>query len=513
MSQCLSDHLAAAVKIVDAEMPVARSYSAACGLFSFPLPMSTKSYWGTPSLVSCGMFDIEKTIGIFRQGALDFDCKRMVLAQRKTGGERFEGQGFIRQLTDGTLISKIYVTEHNVKPFRDLETELGIQSGELYSDDVLYDLDATAHDGTRWTATRILPEFRWADSGMSVSVNSQMQSITAHLDLRQPQYYLRLHFFEEYEVPLNRMSEIEKDGDRWMVRDRAEFEACGSKFEVRKRDGSGDTIIRAVSEIPLPAAFSLRIQEALQYITAKSAIWRVRLEREGEELLLELASPWRKSPRTQFNPPISPVSIYFHQHGWRLFQKYLVYVVENTEGTYWNPLAYHLNSACEATGGSLDAWAVGISVAVEAVVSLIGVEGDEEKAGRLTILQDRMRRWFAEQSDFVDFSDRLNGLINAMSNKRPQDTLYALAGTGHVEKDYVKAWTYLRNKHVHPTTKDLNRPDPIDIQKLIDHIYRVEVLLRQVTFYLIGYEGPFTDYGVHGAGSFPAKQYPLKAVQ
>ena len=468
---------------------------------------------GSSSVVSCGMFDIDKIIDTFRQRALDLDCKRMVLVQRKTGGERFEGQGCIRQLTDGTLIFKIYVTEHNVKPFRDLETELGIRSGELYSDDMLYDLDATGRDGTRWTATRILPECHWDYSGISVSVNSQMQSIISHLELRQPQYYLRLHFFEEYEVPLNRTSEIEKEGNRWAVRDRAEFEACGSKFEVRKRDGSGDTIIKAVSASPLPAAFNLRIQEALQYITAKSAIWRVRLEREREELLLELASPQRKSPRTQFNPPISPVSIDFHQHGWRLFKKYLAYVVENTENTYWNPVAYHLNSACEATAGSLDAWAVGVSVAVEAVASLITVEGDQEKAERLAVLQHRTREWLAKQSDLVDFSDRVNGQINAMSNKRPQDTLYVLAETGHVEKDYVKAWSYLRNKHVHPTPKDLERPDQIDIQKLIDHIYRVEVLLRQLTFYLIGYKGPFTDYGVHGAGVFPAKQYPLKVVE
>jgi hypothetical protein len=44
------------------------------------------------------------------------------------------------------------------------------------------------------------------------------------------------------------------------------------------------------------------------------------------------------------------------------------------------------------------------------------------------------------------------------------------------------------------------------MQKLVDHIHKVEVLLRQLTFHLITYEGPFTDYGVH---TFPSKQYPL----
>jgi hypothetical protein len=99
-----------------------------------------------------------------------------------------------------------------------------------------------------------------------------------------------------------------------------------------------------------------------------------------------------------------------------------------------------------------------------------------------------------------------------MSNKRVRDTLHALAATGNVEKDYIKAWTRLRHPHVHPTIKDLKKPDQVDYQKLIDRIHRVEVLLRQLTFYLIGYEGPYTDYGVHGDQAFPSKQYPMKVA-
>jgi hypothetical protein len=47
------------------------------------------------------------------------------------------------------------------------------------------------------------------------------------------------------------------------------------------------------------------------------------------------------------------------------------------------------------------------------------------------------------------------------------------------------------------------------MQKLFDRIHEVEVLLRQLTFHLMEYEGPFTDYGVHG---YPSKQYPLLAT-
>jgi hypothetical protein len=47
------------------------------------------------------MLDIDETIDAFRCGALDIDCKRMVLAQHKESGERFEGQGYIRQADGG----------------------------------------------------------------------------------------------------------------------------------------------------------------------------------------------------------------------------------------------------------------------------------------------------------------------------------------------------------------------------------------------------------------------------
>src|ERR1700680_2597034 len=127
------------------------------------------------------MLDIDDTIDSFRRGTLDFDCKRRVLAQRKKGGERFEGQGYIRQATDGTLVFKIYVAQHNAEPLGHLQAMMGGKSGEIYGDDAFYDLETTGHDGTRWTAMRILPAPPWNASDRSVLVNGNMQSVSAHL--------------------------------------------------------------------------------------------------------------------------------------------------------------------------------------------------------------------------------------------------------------------------------------------------------------------------------------------
>jgi hypothetical protein len=450
---------------------------------------------------------IDEAIDAFRRGEIDIDCKRIVLCQNKEGGARFEGQGYIRQAADGTLEFKLYTIKYeNIRPLDDFDARLRAVAGRLRSDDTFYDLTAVGRDNSNWTAARILPRLHWDISDSSVLVTGQMQSIVAHLELPQPRPYLRLHFFEEYNVPLRFMSKAEIQGSEYMVRDRAEFDALGAKFEVRKREGSGDTVVEVTSDTAFPPAFHLRIQEALQYITARTAIWRVKLESESDKLLLEFASPWRKSARPQFSPPISPASRDFQSHAWQLFTRYLTYVVETARDTYWNPVAYHLYNACESSSNSIDASAVGVSVAVEAIVGLVQLPSDTAKADRLSLLQQRMRECLASQTGFSDLADRMRGLIDMMGSKRPQDTLYALAEMGGAERAYVDTWKNLRNRHVHPTLKDLKKPDIADYQRQFDNIYRVEVLLRQVTFHLIGYQGPFTDYG---AANFPSKQYPL----
>ncbi|MDE2514957.1 MAG: hypothetical protein KGL12_02920 [Rhodospirillales bacterium] len=453
------------------------------------------------------MFNVDETIDAFRRGALDIDCKHMVLTQHMEGGESFEGQGYIRQADSGVLIFKIYVARHNAKPLGHFEAMFSGGAGTIYKDAAFYDLKATDYDGKLWTATRILLEPYWDVSDMTVLAQGKMQSMTGRVGKPRHDHYLRLHFFEKYQVPLRQMSETEKHGHRYYVRDHTQFEICGAKIKVRQPESIDDTIVELTSETPLPVAFDLRIQEAFQYLTARSAFWRARLWSHDEELHLELLSPRRKAARTQFGPPISPGSSYFLEHGWRLFEVYLAYVVQKTQGNDRNPVAYHLYNACEATANSVDAWAVGISVAVEAVTGLIDIASDGDRAEELTLYRTRALAWLTEQKDLsADIVSRAKGQINAMSNKRPQDTLYALAAMGRVEKNYINAWSYLRNRHVHPRPQDLKEPTLVDMQKLLDQIHRVEVLLRQLTFYLIDYQGPFTDYGEH---DFPSKQYPL----
>jgi hypothetical protein len=57
---------------------------------------------------------------------------------------------------------------------------------------------------------------------------------------------------------------------------------------------------------------------------------------------------------------------------------------------------------------------------------------------------------------------------------------------------------------VHPAKESLAKT--LDPQVRLDEINRCVTLLYQIVFFLIGYEGMFTDYGQHG---WPLVQYPL----
>jgi hypothetical protein len=68
---------------------------------------------------------------------------------------------------------------------------------------------------------------------------------------------------------------------------------------------------------------------------------------------------------------------------WRLFGYYLEYVLTTAPASSWNRCSYYLYNACEASTGSVDARAIGVSVAVEGIASLIKAELPAEEKRKL----------------------------------------------------------------------------------------------------------------------------------
>lgn len=449
--------------------------------------------------------DYEEIIDAFRRGTLEIDCRAMVLSQRGAPGEIYRGQGYIRQAEGGALEFKLYVeTTENVKPYESLNLRMRGEVGTMHPEGLFYDLVATARDGTVWSADRVMPGFSW-DMTQHVLARGQMLTMKSRSENRQDYSpFVQLHFFEDFTVPLYAGSEKERFGQRYIETDKAEFEEAGAKWIVRKRD---DRMVIEAETLagPFPDEFALRIQEAIQFVTGQPVFWRARLAGLHPYVEFELMSPWRGPRKTQMDSPISRATEGYFQYGWPLFGKYLTYVSANTPAAQWSPISYHLYNAAEASGNSVDASAVGYCVCLEALASFVPMPADKTQSERVAAYQTKVRDWLAEDKDAPELAVRLTGMVAGLSQERPTDKLYALARTGHVTEAYIKAWTRLRNKHVHPRPADLRKPDASYYQEMLQLIHQVETLIFEVVFYLIGYVGPYTDYGKKG---YPKGQYP-----
>lgn len=448
----------------------------------------------------------DKIITELKAGLLDFDCQKMSLTQCKKDGASFEGKGYIRLSEKGVLTFKIYASAVlNTDKYKFLRMLFEQKPGKIYSDDDFYELIVVAQNGTRWTAKRILPECHWSIDG-TVVVKGTLASLVTESATEGSNAYVRIHFFDDVEVPLTLVTKTESEGVEHYRRDKAKFAAIGCEFEVRKR--SGEIVIEARSDQPCLEFLHLRIQEALHYLVAKPVAWRARIEQQDKQVRLEIASAMPKSANTKLSPPISEGSVGFFENGWKLFALYLKYVVDLSWGTYWSSCTYHIHNACEASANSIDAWAVGVSVAVEGIASLLPDNFDTEQRERLAALQQSLRTFIADHEEFSEFAPRMDGLIGMLGTERVKDKLLRLALSGHIDPRYIKSWGKLRNRQVHPKITNLKKMATGDVQELLDLIQQAEVLMWQITFYLIGYSGKYSDSGADG---LPSKDYPLSA--
>jgi hypothetical protein len=80
-----------------------------------------------------------------------------------------------------------------------------------------------------------------------------------------------------------------------------------------------------------------------------------------------------------------------------------------------------------------------------------------------------------------------------MKNPRARDYLEGLVQDGVIPKAYLDAWKALRNSAAHADAADGAWIEPVLRKSGI-----VLALYYRLVFLLIGYQGPYTDYGEIG---------------
>jgi hypothetical protein len=300
---------------------------------------------------------------------------------------------------------------------------------------------------------------------------------------------MRLHYFDKADIPC-------------MI-NRATFAACGLDFDIQKAEDS--FTIQVKSTETLPENLEVKIEESLRFLLAQTVSVRAI---EGPNQKLQLYSRYPSANRTHLAPPISRGGPAFNNHSWELLEDYLAYV-SSEGGPYWHTCSNHLHNACEASANSLDAWAIGLGVAVEGLANLLPKELNPTEMTQLEDLKTFINQQVSDSLDHKIFAKRIEGLINNLTSIRAIDRLNGLADSGGTVAALLKDWQKLRNTSVQPNKRGGNLAQA-DYQKLIDQVHHVTMLMYHIVFALIGYKGPYTDYATHG---FPERTYPPEPAE
>jgi len=449
--------------------------------------------------------DIDELVASLKQRKLEIDCVDMTLTQSTNVKPIiYKGKGYIRQTEDDSLTFKLFVFETtNIDGIACFESSLISHAGKLFEAGEFYTLTAKTIEGMEWIAHQILPKCTWPLLDKNPIVSGGISFLSCLTQPPVESYALRLYIFDDAEIPYRLWNETKTDGKSSLTRTKDEFTVAGLNFVVRKNNFGFS--IEASSHEPLNETFHTRIEESLRFVLAKSVQWRVMIHNNGNTQHIEVDSAVPMAQTTRMHPPIAPQDIEYYEFFWALFSCYLEYVIKNTPHPYWNDISYHLHNAREASANSVHAWAIALGVAVEGACDLIKIEQKQDEQRNLGALRDNILEHVSQDPQFSAYMKRLEGLLGMMMNVRVKDRLEWLATTGNVDKNYIKAWGKLRNTQAHPTQTDLRDISTDNYQILFDLINQSTTLLYQVTFYLIGYKGKFTDYGIRG---YPERDYP-----
>ncbi len=443
--------------------------------------------------------EIENAIDALKANSLEIDCVEMTLTQDASVKPIvYEGKGYIRQDKDGVLNFKIFVSNiQNTNFPQQLGQMLSNTSGRIFADSDFYRLVARDVHGRTWKADRIIPQA----AGNLAFVYSALRSIKSeHTHLFEAKHSVSIRYFGTMLLPIEfgRQETLNKRMNK------AQLAAGGADIVVE--EFPDETVFTATGKSPLDADFHTRMDEATKFLTAESVEWRVLQTQNDKHGSIVLTSASARSVTTRMDPPISRTVPGYWQYGWTLWINYLEYVLRTTTHSYWNHCTSHLHNARESSANALDAWAVGLSVAVEGMVELIPFKLSKE--GKSAI--KKFKEWVLDQirlnEDFQHYETRMGGMLNMLFNVRVQDRMAALIKSGHVTEEYADAWSTLRNRHVHPKEVDPQRMDMKEFQKIFDLVNKTTTFMYEIIFYLIGYAGPHADYGRHG---YPARQYPV----
>lgn len=444
--------------------------------------------------------DFEKAAEAFRRKELELDFATITIEQcKETEPVTYVGPGYFRQDVSGRLEVKCYATTTPEVGIAAFNRQMRSTSGSLYLEEDHYRCSATDHAGHEWEASPSL-----LGSSISFATNASVMTLTPRslirrLGWRDTTSRLRLEFFDQRER-------------NWtaLIGEHVVEYAYGQQLALTIQPGADEAIVvTASSPGSLPPALEMRLVETLQFVLCLDLHIDISDTAGDGKRTAELRSAGARRSRVNPYPPLDTRS----PGNWApiitLLQHYLKYTFAGQIADAWHPCSAHLAHARQASANSLEAWEVGLSVAVEGIANLIPAQAASETVDYRE-LRKRLTAWLGESGYPDSLVNRIGGMLGGLEMVRPKDRMMGLVDCGAVSKDDIDAWVRVRNTAVHTRQITSSDFDDNELQRRFDQLHQVYRLMHGMVFHLIGYSGPYSNYAERG---FPEAIFPLITVE
>jgi hypothetical protein len=445
----------------------------------------------------------------------EIDCVDTTLTQNDTDKPvTYRGKGYLRQDADGVVCFRLYPPAEGFSA-PSWDGTAGRNAGKLVPGDAYYSLSATDWYGRVWKCPRVDPDVSTTYCGAQPHGQVSGKAYDLRCDekswVSEDVYFLRMVWGVDLELPATTGTEVitmlgGKEAGRSSTLNAAIFETEFGLFKILTEPGR--LIVTCEADTPPDTHFFVRVMESLSFVLGRRLYWNYveehRLGTKTTRLRGQQQSDERHLPE-----PVGGSRRDRAGHTWLLFSDHLRYIASH-EGGGLHPCSKHLFAVLQAQQGTIEAKALALGVAVEGLCKDLFPESPEAEA--------RMKKWvkdlrthcegwggFADSAARTALYDRLGGLIGQLTGVRAKDILVRLTFDGAVSDRHVKAWSRLRNQAAHANTKVGD-----SLQELVSLCDAVTVLLYQLVFKAIGYEGMYTDYSEYG---YPPKRYRGRAVR
>ncbi|MFW6115854.1 MAG: hypothetical protein ACOC7Y_02205, partial [Chloroflexota bacterium] len=408
-------------------------------------------------------------------------------------GQLCSGPGSISLSEKGEIQFKMYASVPRAD--QDGLFRLSGKAGRIVDQSELWTLSAVDTQGRTWFSRPMFPRSEKPSAGDILVVTGTLDELAHKVEYADYQYRLveptlRFAFPDGFDFPCNAATEATtsiagSEAHRSVLHNVARFEACGYDFTMRRTTENGLLLDVQARDGGLHPGLDVRIAEALQFAFGRRFEWRLLERHEGSDCHTYTIRPAaRREIPSNARSPLRYDVFRGRDYVYSLFSAYLAFILPHP-GRDWHPLSAIVHSMISAGEAPVDAQALSLSVAAEAISLQLFKDTaprDEQFLEDLASTQRALAELGLQDRSLC----RIHGSLGSMRRTTATHVLQVLQGKGVIEKRHVNAWKKLRNAYVHP-----ERPFAIPLQELVDLSDAVAVLCHHLVFQAIGYRGKY----------------------